>query len=107
MFPVWGLQGGRCLCGQDCGRNAGKHPIPARGFMEASTEERAVRAWWQRHPEANVGIRTGQVFRGGRLLVVDIDHAKAGEVGGEEARLQLPLPETLRDRKSTRLNSSH
>jgi len=98
VFPVWGSVDGVCQCGKDCGRNAGKHPIPAKGFLEASTHPATVLAWWQRHPEANVGVRTGMPFRGGRLLVVDIDRAKEGEVGGEDALQQLPLPETLRVR---------
>lgn len=95
VFPVWGLDGGRCLCGDAGCKSPGKHPIPRRGFLEATTSEAGVLAYWQRHPEANVGMRTGVPFQGGMLLVVDIDQPKAGEVGGEDALQQLPLPETL------------
>jgi hypothetical protein len=37
---------------------------------EATTDETQIRAWWQQHPEANIGIATGE--RSG-LIVLDID----------------------------------
>lgn len=95
VFPIWGLRDGRCGCGGNCGRSAGKHPIPKRGLLDASMEAAVIQGWWQQHPDANIGMRTGVPFQGGRLLVVDIDHAKEGEVGGEAALQALPLPESL------------
>src|SRR5262249_6866135 len=51
-----------------------------------------IREWWQRHPNANVGIATGAAS-GLVVLDVDPDHG-----GGESAELYMPgeaLPSTL------------
>jgi hypothetical protein len=48
----------------------GKHPLTPNGFHDATSSARVVHAWWQRHPEANIGLPTGA--RTG-VLVVDID----------------------------------
>ncbi len=49
----------------------GKLPIPPRGVYDATRDERAVRAWWEAYPDANVGIACGQ----SGLVVVDFDRA--------------------------------
>lgn len=36
-----------------------KEPLTAHGFHDASTDPYLVRAWWQRWPNANIGIATG------------------------------------------------
>ena len=51
---------GVCACprGAACTSPA-KHPIAAlapRGSHDATTDEATVRAWWERFPDANVGI---------------------------------------------------
>src|SRR3954452_3388507 len=48
----------------------GKQPLTPNGFHDATSSAPTVRAWWQRSPEANIGLPTG-----GRtgILVVDID----------------------------------
>ena len=48
----------------------GKQPMTPNGFHDATSSARVVHAWWQRHPEANIGLPTGA--RTG-VLVVDID----------------------------------
>jgi len=45
-----------------------------RGVHDAATDPHAVRAWWKRYPDANVGLATGAVSG---LVVLDVD----GEVG--------------------------
>ena len=58
----------------------GKEPITYNGFEDASTEERQIRLWWKRNPNANIGIATGQMSGG--LVVIDIDVDKdAGKDG--------------------------
>lgn len=73
VFPCYSVTtGGRCECGKDCGKNAGKHPRTANGFYDATTDPDQIRAWWSRWPTANVAIRTG-----GGLVVVDADSEDA------------------------------
>jgi hypothetical protein len=57
-----------------------------RGFYDATTDEATIRAWWQRWPRANIGIRTGAESG---LLVIDEDPRHGGDV------TPLNLPETL------------
>lgn len=66
----------------------GKTPLGGYGLMFATTDERAIVAWWCRWPEANIGMRCDG------LCVVDVD----GDPGEEsldrlEHRLG-PLPLT-------------
>jgi hypothetical protein len=48
----------------------GKQPLTPNGFYDATSSARTIHAWWQRTPEANIGLPTGA--RTG-ILVVDID----------------------------------
>src|SRR5262245_18986993 len=88
VFPVWGIEGGRCACGAaEC--SPAKHPIPTRGFQEATTDEPTIRRWWARHPGANIATPTSW------CVVVDVDRRH----GGDDALALLershgPLPET-------------
>lgn len=51
----------------------GKAPLTAHGCKDASSNEAAVRAWWQQHPLANIGVATGGLFD-----VIDLDLAPGG-----------------------------
>lgn len=44
-----------------------KIPLVSHGLKDATTDERLIRAWWDRWPNANVAIRCD------RLAVIDID----------------------------------
>lgn len=69
VFPVYEVDDyGRCVCGRECGRNAGKHPRVRRGFKVATCDARTIRAWWSKWPNANIAIATG-----GGIAVVDVD----------------------------------
>lgn len=46
----------------------GKTPATAHGFKDATTDAGRIRAWWERHPNANIGVPTGV-----RFDVIDID----------------------------------
>jgi Bifunctional DNA primase/polymerase, N-terminal len=60
-----------CSCGdRTCGQ-VGKHPLGAlvpQGLKEATTNRARVLSWWTRHPKANIGLATGQLFD-----VLDVD----------------------------------
>jgi Bifunctional DNA primase/polymerase, N-terminal len=55
-------------------KRRGKRPVIEHGFLEATTDRATISTWWASHPDANVGIRTGNASS---LVVVDVD----GEVG--------------------------
>src|SRR5436309_9906569 len=63
----------------------GKQPLTPNGFHDASSSTQVVHAWWQRHPEANIGLPTG--VRTG-VVVVDVDVHPGGSGFGafERAR---------------------
>lgn len=50
-------------------RPGGKPPATPHGCKDATTDEACIRAWWDRQPDANIGLATTG------LLVVDIDGA--------------------------------
>jgi bifunctional DNA primase/polymerase-like protein len=55
-----------------CG--ADKRPLTKKGFKDASVDTAQVKEWWRRHPDALVGVPTGE-----KLVVIDCDlqHQKA------------------------------
>jgi hypothetical protein len=54
-----------------------KIPVTARGFLDATTGESAIRQWWGRNPGRNIGIATGRPGPD----VVDVDRHSAGREG--------------------------
>ncbi|MHC4197262.1 MAG: bifunctional DNA primase/polymerase [Planctomycetota bacterium] len=68
-------------------RPKGKKPLISwKAYQKRVPQERKVEEWWNKWPEANIGIVTGEVSG---LVVVDVD----GEKGLETAK-RLGLPET-------------
>ncbi len=59
-----------------------KTPLTPHGFKDASRDEDVIRAWWDKHPTASVGIPTGSVTG---LVVLDEDPRH----GGTESLAQL------------------
>jgi len=52
-----------CSCprGPECDRPA-KHPLVRHGIHDATTNPAQLERWWQRWPQANLGLATGIVF---------------------------------------------
>lgn len=100
VFPLYEPIEGGCSCGKNTGavadcdvcRSAGKHPRIASGFKSASAEPKVVAAWWDRWPQANIGIPTGSLTG---LIVVDSDPRNGGPAD-REGLIELvgSLPET-------------
>lgn len=55
----------------------GKQPLTPNGFHDATSAEAVVHRWWQRNPDANIGLPTGANTG---VLVVDVD-VHSGEGG--------------------------
>jgi len=71
----------------------GKEPvIPKReggqGYLDATTDPSRITAWWNRWPDANIGIRTGEQSG---ILTLDVDHPASLEALEAD---QGKLPET-------------
>lgn len=57
---------------------AGKHPsLHWEAHMQAAATEETVTGWWERWPDANVGVITGSVSD---VVVVDVDPRNGGDV---------------------------
>jgi hypothetical protein len=78
-----------------------KRPLTPHGFKDASTDPRNIRAWWQVHPSAMIGMPTGEVSG---IFVLDVD-VKNDQPGLESLKsleaLHGPLPETKRTRTAS------
>lgn len=68
-----------------------KRPLTKNGFKDASKSAYAVRKWWAEHPDANIGLATGEVSG---IVVVDVD-VKNGAKGRESLSSLKGLSPTL------------
>jgi len=61
--PAPGRASPGCSCrrGSSCDRPA-KHPLVRHGVNDATTNPAQLERWWQRWPQANLGLATGIVF---------------------------------------------
>ncbi len=95
VVPLHSPQGAGCSCGERTCGSPGKHPRTRRGLHEASTDLDQIRAWWQRWPDANIGVTTGAASG---LLVLDVDlpdgPASLAQLQAEHG----PLPPTCEQR---------
>src|SRR5690242_4934382 len=90
---------GACSCNKAECSDAGKHPRTARGWKDASTDERQIRAWWEQWPEANIGLATGKISN---AFGFDIDD---GDEGLAEVARYGGLPEGPRARTGRGLHA--
>jgi Bifunctional DNA primase/polymerase, N-terminal/Protein of unknown function (DUF3987) len=75
VFPVWGVEDGRCRCGRACD-SPGKHPLGAlvpHGVKDATGDAKQIRRWWTRYPDANIGTPTSWT------TVLDVDPRNGGD----------------------------
>ena len=59
-------------------RPRGKEPLTEHGVRDATTDPAKIEEWWNRWPDANVGIATGAVSG---LVVLDVDPRNGGDEG--------------------------
>jgi hypothetical protein len=89
--PGWGEASLACSCsrGAACNRPA-KHPLVRHGIHDASIDPAQLKDWWQRWPQANLGLATGIIFD-----ALDVDGPAGLAALGQLARtvdLRLPGP---------------
>lgn len=53
-----------------------KKPLTENGFKNATTDPTKINEWWTIHPDANIGIATGDVSGGLVAIDMDIDKEK-------------------------------
>lgn len=68
----------------------GKEPRIHGGFRSATTDERTIRRWWAKWPDANVGIACDSEHG---PIVIDLDEPKKHEVSGFKFLERLELPQ--------------
>ena len=81
VLPLHHPVDGVCSCGRSDCPSPGKHPQTPNGLRDASTDPTIINQWWQRWPNANIGVATGSVSR---IVVLDIDAGKGGLESWEE-----------------------
>lgn len=74
-----------------------KYPATEHGFKDASKDKTIIEKWWNKNPDYNIGIATGQVSD--RLIVIDLDIDNDKGINGYESlkdweRDNGSLPET-------------
>jgi hypothetical protein len=79
---------------------ATKRPFTAHGFENASNDADTVRAWWNRHPDAMIGIPTGKASK---TWVLDVDDPALFEA----ACFELPPTRRCETGKGYHLYFSH
>ena len=90
VLPLHTAKDGQCSCaaGQSCA-HPGKHPRTRNGVKDATTDRTIIKAWWNRWPDANIGIATG---RTSGIFVLDVDgnagKASLKELQAEHGRLK-------------------
>ena len=94
VFPVYEPTGSGCACAEGC-KKPGKHPRIKAWTTRATTDPDTITKWWERSPDANIGIATG---RESGIVVLDVDVGPGKDGMASLAELEQDigeLPETL------------
>lgn len=74
VFPLWWRDAqGKCVCGLPLCDKPGKHPRVSKGFHAATKDRFKIEHWWEKWPDANIGLATGAPSG---VIVLDIDEAE-------------------------------
>lgn len=96
VFPIHEpTKNGKCSCSRkdNCPRPA-KHPRTSDGFKSATTNEQQIREWWEKWPNASIGIATGNQSG---IVVLDIDPRSGGDKSLRELiSSNSEMPKTVR-----------
>lgn len=76
VLPLnWVAEDGTCSCNSAECSSIGKHPRTRRGVKDASKSQDTIRAWWEKWPDANLGLATGKISG---IVVLDVDRRHGG-----------------------------
>lgn len=93
VFPLHSAVNGTCTCGKDQCSSAGKHPRTFNGVKSATNDAFQIQRWWERWPEANIGIATGE---SSGIVVLDVDPRHGGDDSLRELiKKHGELPDTI------------
>ena len=76
LFPLHDPTSKGCSCGKTNCNSVGKHPRTARGLKDATTDEQQIKEWWEKWPNANIGIPTGKASG---VFALDVDPRHGGD----------------------------
>lgn len=86
VLPLYSIENGACTCRKGGGCNSpGKHPRCRKGVHAATTDPATIQQWWNRWPNANIGVATGDVSG---IDVIDIDRRNGGDDSLRELELK-------------------
>lgn len=81
VIPLHTPEKSCCSCGRPDCTSPGKHPRITGGLNAATKDLGQIKEWWNKWPNANIGIVTGLVSG---ILAVDVDCGH-GKVSGEDS----------------------
>ena len=70
VIPLHWIENSRCSCGQKGLCSEGKHPLTKNGVKDATKDITQIIKWWNKWPNANIGIACGVKSD---IFVVDVD----------------------------------
>lgn len=70
LFPVHGMNGDYCTCGNNNCSNRGKHPATLNGLKDATKDIEELKALWNGRKNLNGGVATGEASN---IFVIDVD----------------------------------
>ena len=91
VIPLYWVEDGRCSCSAANCTKPGKHPLTVNGVTNATIDDTWIQTWWEKFPEANVGIATGLPSG---IVVLDIDPRHGGDKSLRELEHRYgPMPD--------------
>lgn len=89
IFPLHGIENGKCTCGKPACDSQGKHPATTHGLKDATSDPGRFIEMVAGRAHLNIGIATGSLSD---IFVIDIDGLEGEEALAKSCSV---LPETL------------
>lgn len=93
VFPLHTIKADACSCGNTDCTSQGKHPHIKEWQKNCSSHLDEIKSWWQKWPDANIGLATGTASG---FFVLDVDPRHGGKESLQKMVKQNgTLPRTL------------
>lgn len=93
VFPLHTVKGDACSCGNTTCTSQAKHPHIKEWQKNCSSDLSHIKDWWQKWPDANIGLATGSASG---FFVLDVDPRHGGKESLQKMVKQNgTLPRTL------------